>query len=477
MVRAFIVIAMMTLSVSAAFSQSMIEVARMTVADDRTNNIRIQIYGTTNSTVNINGEQLTFQANDNYKTFSIDVSTDKTIIIKSDDTSSITWLSCNNNQLTYLDVSGLSALSSLDCSNNLLTSLNASGCDALKYLFCSNNLLSSLDLSGCDALEVLNCYQNSFTSLDISGFPVLYQLLCFHNSLTSLTISECDALRYLDCSKNLLTSLDVSGFSDLEYLYCERNSLTSLDVSGISALEYFDCSKNALSSLDISGCVSLKELYADNQTVELEVSFNYNRTDYDIIFNGKVYTFPTGEVFNIDLPSNIPSRSSFSGIAGIVRSDDSRSRYKVNFINKEGVSTNRALSTYDVIEGHDFQFQTTIDNKFSDYTLTVYANGKELSHVFYKKLYIIENINEDKVVTFQLTPKETPTTNQQLKATKISTGVGTIAIEANNVEIQITSLNGKVIHKGKASGTLTVNAVPGAYAVTVNGQTTKVIVR
>ena len=51
----------------------------------------------------------------------------------------ITELYCRNNQLTALNVQGLSTLQGLDCSVNQLTSLNVQGCSALQGLHCYRN--------------------------------------------------------------------------------------------------------------------------------------------------------------------------------------------------------------------------------------------------------------------------------------------------------------------------------------------------
>jgi hypothetical protein len=98
----------------------------------------------------------------------------------------LTTLSCNNNFLNSLNVSGCTALSFLSCDNNFLNSLNVSGLTALTFLSCDNNFLNSLNVSGLTALTFLSCSINSLTSLDVSGLTALAFLSCSNNSLTSL---------------------------------------------------------------------------------------------------------------------------------------------------------------------------------------------------------------------------------------------------------------------------------------------------
>jgi hypothetical protein len=156
----------------------------------------------------------------------------------------LTYVACYNNQLTSLDLAGLTALSSLSCNYNQLTSLDVSGLTALSSLSCYGNQLTSLDVSGLTALSSLACYDNQLTSLDVSGLTALTYLRCDDNQLTSLNVSGLTALTYLRCDDNQLTSLNVSGLTALTYLRCNGNQLTSLDVSGLTALTYLSCRDN-----------------------------------------------------------------------------------------------------------------------------------------------------------------------------------------------------------------------------------------
>ena len=181
-----------------------------------------------------------------------------------DDTSGrvgdLTTLHCYNNNLTSLDVSGLTSLANLRCHYNNLTSLDVSGLTSLTTLYCYYNNLTSLDVSGLTALTYLNCQNNSLTSLDVSGLTALTYLSCQSNSLTSLDVSGLTALTYLYCNSNGLTSLDVSVLTSLTNLTCRYNSLTSLDVSGLTALIVLGCDNNDLTSLDVSGLTALTNL-------------------------------------------------------------------------------------------------------------------------------------------------------------------------------------------------------------------------
>ena len=187
----------------------------------------------------------------------------------------LTYLVCNNNQLTSLNISKNTALETLYCYNNQLTSLDVSKNTALTYLSCDNNQLTSLDVLKNTALTYLSCGDNQLTSLDVSNNTALTDLSCYRNPLTSLDVSKNTALTYLYCYNNQLTSLDVSKNTALIQLDCSNNQLTSLDVSKNTALTSFSCSGNQLTSLDVSKNTALIQLdCSNNQLTSLDVSKN-----------------------------------------------------------------------------------------------------------------------------------------------------------------------------------------------------------
>ena len=85
-----------------------------------------------------------------------------------EDFTNLTWLECDDNQLTILNVSQ-NIIDFLYCENNNLTSLDVSYLTDLYVLSCFNNQLTSLDVSQNTYLASLNCYGNQFMSLDVSN--------------------------------------------------------------------------------------------------------------------------------------------------------------------------------------------------------------------------------------------------------------------------------------------------------------------
>ena len=118
----------------------------------------------------------------------------------------ITALGCDNNQLTALNVQGLTALQGLDCHINQLTALNVQGLTALQGLDCLGNQLTELNVQGLTALQYLSCAGNRLTALNVQGLTALKRLNCYNNQLTALNVQGLTALNALWCYSNKLNA-------------------------------------------------------------------------------------------------------------------------------------------------------------------------------------------------------------------------------------------------------------------------------
>ena len=181
-------------------------------------------------------------------------------------------LSCYLNRLTALNVQGLTALQGLDCGSNLLTALNVQGLTALQVLSCGGNLLTALNIQGLTALKELGCGVNQLTALNVQGLTALQGLDCGGNLLTALNVQGLTALQVLSCVGNRLTALNIQGLTALQSLSCGSNNLTGLNVQGLTSLQELWCSYNGLTALDVQGLTALQELYCSgNQLTALDV--------------------------------------------------------------------------------------------------------------------------------------------------------------------------------------------------------------
>jgi hypothetical protein len=172
----------------------------------------------------------------------------------------LTYLDCNSNQLSTLNISVLTGLTYLKCSYNAITFIDFSTLTNLQTLDCTQNQLSQLNINS-PSINQINISNNLFTSLNLSTFSSLTLLSCNFNVLTS--IETPNTLVNLECSHNQLTDLDLTGYSQLTYLDCSSNQLSSLIVYGCYVLDFANVESNNFTTLDFSES-STRVLSCDN---------------------------------------------------------------------------------------------------------------------------------------------------------------------------------------------------------------------
>ena len=245
----------------------------------------------------------------------------------------LTNLSCNNNQLTALDLSKNTELQYLYCNSNqikgaamdtFIESLpeRADNC----ILGIINNENESNEMTAAQAAAAKEkgwkplVYNNEYyvwheylgkdvpesapVVIDETNFPddnfrtwisnlsktefnrtnVIFG--CEISEITSISISGrgisnlkgielFTALEELDCSYNQLTAIDVSKNTALKMLICDNNLLAALDVTDCTALTTLSCGSNKLTALDLSKNTALTDLSCNNnQLTELNLSKN-----------------------------------------------------------------------------------------------------------------------------------------------------------------------------------------------------------
>ncbi|UTY25197.1 leucine-rich repeat domain-containing protein [Treponema denticola] len=230
--------------------------------------IKVRVRTADGTPVTVEGCEETTLASSSNSTYTVLHAKGRRVILKGN----ITKLYCDNNQLTALDVQGLTALQHLNCGGNSLTALNVQDCTALKELYCFHNQLTALNVQGLTALRELDCSKNQLTELNVQGLSTLQELKCHYNQLTALNVQGLTALQDLYCWDNQLAELNVQGLTFLTWLYCGGNRLTSLDVQGLTDLNALGCHNNQLTALNVQGCTALLWLWCGgNQLTELNV--------------------------------------------------------------------------------------------------------------------------------------------------------------------------------------------------------------
>ena len=175
--------------------------------------------------------------------------------------------SINVNEKSIADLKGIeyfTALKELSCNNNQLTALDVSKNEALVLLNCSNNALSALDVKANTALRVLYCHENKLTALDVSKNMALEEMFCLDNKLTALDVSKNTALTILYCYGNqirgkgmqtLINSLHSTGGYLCVYTSAatDGNEINTIQVGEAKAKKWTVTERNGSSEVDYAG--------------------------------------------------------------------------------------------------------------------------------------------------------------------------------------------------------------------------------
>jgi len=144
----------------------------------------------------------------------------------------VTSLSCPSYNISNLEgLQYFTAIQQLNLSGNrLIDGTYFTRLPTLHSLNVSGNQLSILNLQGLTVLNVLIASNNKLTSVlqDASGY--LNYLDLSYNAIPQINISIQTSLNYVDISNNnVLTSVgDLSGLTNVNSIYLENNSLTTI---------------------------------------------------------------------------------------------------------------------------------------------------------------------------------------------------------------------------------------------------------
>ena len=252
----------------------------------------------------------------------------------------------NNNIQSLKGIEFFTALEKLTCNDNQLTSLDISSCTQLGELRCERNQLTSLDVSGCTALKSITCYQNRLTGAGmdalVESLPAVAsgEIKAIYNEqeLNEMTVQQVAgasakgwiALYYYksifkeqwyeylgndavaeDVEINetnfpdekfrnwLLTqSYGKDGvLSRAEQIYVADIFLYNEEIQNLKGIEYFvalvdlSCGKNMLTELDLSNNTMLQELSCgNNQLKSINLSKN-NRLTNLYCYSNQLTTF------------------------------------------------------------------------------------------------------------------------------------------------------------------------------------------
>lgn len=141
---------------------------------------------------------------------------------------------------SLVGISSFSNLTYLYCENNQLTSLDVSALVNLRGLFCSSNQLTSINLSKPHKLESLRCDDNNLSSLIIKNTNVITYNIDFSNNINIQYI--CANERQLRDVQNLI--------NEYGYTNCHVNTYCSF----VSGGDYYTIQGNIKLDNNNNGC-------------------------------------------------------------------------------------------------------------------------------------------------------------------------------------------------------------------------------
>lgn len=143
--------------------------------------------------------------------------------------------------------------------NNMFSHIYTDGVEEHKIVFYGKS----------NILTYLYCESNQITSLDVSKNLELTELMSSDNPISSLDVSKNSKLEWLGVELNQLTSLDISKNLKLTHLIGGQNEITSLDTSKNLELTHLTWEIGQLASLDVSHNLKLKKLFChDNPFIK-----------------------------------------------------------------------------------------------------------------------------------------------------------------------------------------------------------------
>jgi uncharacterized repeat protein (TIGR01451 family) len=186
-------------------------------------------------------------------------------------------LSCTQNPVTVLDVSGLANLQSLNCTWNQISTVNITGCNNLVSVDLSDNNVKALSFANHPTIQSVKLSYNMFFNIsdsvhirfDAINCPVL-KTVDIHNNYTSMNISganvvklvNCDSLTTLKLFGVLLDTLDISQSDGLKELGTFRglNYLIAKNCLSLTHI-YSDAAQYAgIGNADVTGCINLESI-------------------------------------------------------------------------------------------------------------------------------------------------------------------------------------------------------------------------
>ncbi len=195
-------------------------------------------------------------------------------------------LNLSSNDLSTIDLSGLTDLRILSLDNNNISDVNLSNSTKLEKLTISDNNISNLQLpNSLSELKFIKASNNSISNINLSTANNITELILDNNDLSSINLDSNTSLIKLDLNKNRLASLDLSLNTALTDVNVSYNQLTSLKVKSGLPVDKLITNYNFLA--DPTGKEKI-QLIGSEKKVEQGSTLSVDYNDFYVVYGQRV---------------------------------------------------------------------------------------------------------------------------------------------------------------------------------------------
>lgn len=180
-------------------------------------------------------------------------------------------INCGSSQITGIDLTNSPHLKILECSNSYkISTLDLSRCMKIETLYCPWGGIEHIIFGSSTSLKYLTCNDNKLTSLDLSKASQIMEVSCSNNQLKELLFCDNNNLKVLYCNNNQIATLHLkisATTTPLVAIYCKNNKIENLEIIS-ERPTYIECSNNNIKNLDLRQCLIITRVLAGHNQLE-----------------------------------------------------------------------------------------------------------------------------------------------------------------------------------------------------------------
>ena len=274
-------------------------------------------------------------------------------------------LDLSNNQISRINISGLTNLLSIGLDNNLLKGVHTNTNSALLTFLANNNQISSVDFQHNRNIQRIDINHNEIKELDLHGLTELRQLDCSFNELTTLNLRNVNpSIVTVLCNDNHLVNFDYANGTDgplIELNAVNNDDLSCMTVSDPSTFYHPSGTLPPGTSLSTS-CE--EQIYIPDIWFEFDLIQQGLDTGNGGVIDHKISVAEALNIVNLDISGTNTTGSDITDLSGIEHFD--------NLITLNARDNN--ISNVDLTQNINLQQLRLDDNNLSDIDISTLIN-------------------------------------------------------------------------------------------------------